>query len=46
MRLDGAKDYQSYSRKILKVYRKPIFFEMFSDDYNSLTIDCKNFLNR
>ena len=36
MRLAGAKDYQSYSKKILKVCKKPISFEVFGDDYNSM----------
>ena len=36
MRLAGAKNYQSYSKKILKVCNKPISFEVFGDDYNSI----------
>tara|TARA_E500000178_G_scaffold135737_1_gene135707 strand:- start:3263 stop:3958 length:696 start_codon:yes stop_codon:yes gene_type:complete len=36
MRLAGAKDYQKYSKKILKVCKKPISFEVFGDDYNSM----------
>ncbi len=36
MRLAGAKDYQKYSREILKVCKKPISFEVFGDDYNSM----------
>ena len=37
MRKAGAKDYQSYSKKILKVCRnKPISFEVFSDDHKSM----------
>ena len=36
MRLAGAKDYQNYSKKILKVCNKPISFEVFGDDYNSI----------
>ena len=36
MRLAGAKDYQSYSKKILKVCKKPISYEVFGDDYNSM----------
>ena len=36
MRLAGAKDYQKYSKKILKICRKPISFEVFGDDYNSM----------
>ena len=36
MRLAGAKNYQNYSKKILKVCSKPISFEVFGDDYNSI----------
>jgi transaldolase len=37
MRKAGAKDYQLYSKKILNVCRyKPISFEVFGDDYNSM----------
>ena len=37
MRKAGAKDYQSYSRQILKVcQKKPISFEVFADDLNSM----------
>ena len=37
MRIAGAKDYKSYSKKILKVCRnKPISFEVFADDQNSM----------
>ena len=36
MRLAGAKDYQKYSKKILKVCKKPISFEVFGDDYDSM----------
>ena len=37
MRKAGAKDYKSYSRKILKVCKnKPISFEVFADDFNSM----------
>ena len=37
MRKAGAKDYTSYSKKILKVCRnKPISFEVFADDNNSM----------
>ena len=37
MRKAGAKDYKSYSRKILKVCKnKPISFEVFADDYKSM----------
>ena len=37
MRKAGAKDYKSYSKKILKVCRnKPISFEVFADDQESM----------
>tara|TARA_B100001093_G_C26804503_1_gene1004874 strand:+ start:130 stop:828 length:699 start_codon:yes stop_codon:yes gene_type:complete len=37
MRKAGAKDYKSYSRKILQVCKnKPISFEVFADDYQSM----------
>ena len=37
MRKAGAKDYKSYSKKILKVCsNKPISFEVFADDQNSM----------
>ena len=37
MRKAGAKDYKSYSNKILRVCRnKPISFEVFADDQNSM----------
>ncbi len=37
MRKAGAKDYKSYSKKILKVCRnKPISFEVFADDQSSM----------
>ena len=36
MRSAGAKNYQDYSKKILKVCNKPISFEVFGDDYNSI----------
>ncbi|MDC1112502.1 transaldolase family protein [Candidatus Pelagibacter sp.] len=37
MRKAGAKNYQSYCKKILKICKsKPISFEVFGDDYNSM----------
>ena len=36
MRKAGAKDYVKYSKQILKVCKKPISFEVFGDDYNSM----------
>ena len=32
MRKAGAKDYTKYSKKILKITKKPISFEVFADD--------------
>ena len=36
MRLAGAKNYQNYSKRILKVCSKPISFEVFGDDPDSI----------
>ena len=37
MRKAGAKDYKSYSKKILKICRKkPISLEVFGDEYNEM----------
>ena len=37
MRKAGAKDYKSYSKRILRVCKiKPISFEVFADDHNSM----------
>ena len=37
MRKAGAKDYETYSKQILKVCRnKPISFEVFADDQDSM----------
>ena len=37
MRKAGAKDYKSYSKKILKICKKkPVSLEVFADDYNSM----------
>ena len=36
MRKAGAKNYENYSKKILKICKKPISFEVFGDDYNSM----------
>ena len=36
MRSAGARDYQKYSKEILKICKKPISFEVFGDDYNSM----------
>ena len=32
MRKAGAKDYKTYSQKILKIIKKPVSFEVFADD--------------
>ena len=37
MKISGAKNYKSYSKKILKVCsKKPISFEVFSDDFEDM----------
>ena len=37
MRKAGAKDYKSYSKKILKICKnKPVSLEVFADDYNEI----------
>ena len=36
MRKAGAKDYQNYSKKILKVTKKPISFEVFADKHDEM----------
>ena len=36
MRKAGAKDYAEYSKKILRICKKPISFEVFGNDYNSM----------
>jgi transaldolase len=36
MRKAGAKDYTKYSKQVLKICKKPISFEVFGDDYNSM----------
>ena len=36
MRKAGAKDYQNYSKKILRVTKKPISFEVFSDNHDEM----------
>ena len=36
MRLAGAKDYQKYSKEILKICKKPSSFEVFGDDYDTM----------
>ena len=37
MRLAGAKDYKSYSKKILKICKnKPVSLEVFADEYSKM----------
>ena len=36
MRKAGAKDYTDYSKRILKMCKKPISFEVFGDDYKTM----------
>ena len=36
MRKAGARDYEKYSKNILKICKKPISFEVFGDDYISM----------
>ena len=36
MRKAGAKNYENYSKEILKICKKPISFEVFADDYSSM----------
>ena len=36
IRKAGAKDYQDYSKKILRVTKKPISFEVFADRHEEM----------
>ena len=46
MRKAGAKDYKSYSKKILKICsKKPISFEVFADDYLNMKKQAKKINN-
>ena len=36
MRKAGAKNYENYSKRILKICKKPISFEVFGNDYESM----------
>ncbi len=38
MRNAGAKDYLSYSKKILKITNKPVSFEVFADNYKNMIL--------
>ena len=38
MRKAGAKDYKSYSKKILKICNKPVSLEVFADEYSEMKI--------
>ena len=43
MKKAGAKDYKLYSKQILKSCSKPISFEVFADDFQSMSRSrCKN----
>ena len=44
MRKAGAKDYESYSKKILKICKnKPVSLEVFADDQKSMILQGKYF---
>ena len=36
MRKAGAKDYQKYSKRILKITKKPVSLEVFADKSNEM----------
>ena len=38
MRKAGAKDYKTYSQKILKIIKKPVSFEVFADDEKNMIL--------
>ena len=42
MRKAGAKDYLEYSKKIIKITKKPISCEVFADDMKKMIIQGKN----
>ena len=46
MRKAGAKDYKSYSAKILKLTKKPVSLEVFADDEKNMIIQGKKSLER
>jgi transaldolase len=41
MRKAGAKDYAKYSQKILKITNKPVSFEVFADDMETMILQGK-----
>ena len=46
MRLAGAKDYKSYSKKILKICKnKPVSLEVFADEYSKMIDQAMNINN-
>ena len=46
MRLAGAKDYKSYSKKILKICKnKPVSLEVFADEYSQMMDQAININN-
>ena len=42
MRKAGAKDYKIYSKKILKIVKKPVSFEVFADDEKNMILQGLN----
>ena len=38
IRKAGGKDYKTYCKKILKITKKPISFEVFADDNEKITL--------
>ena len=38
MRKAGAKNYKTYSQKILKITKKPVSFEVFADDEKNMIL--------
>ncbi len=42
MRKAGAKDYKTYSQKILKIIKKPVSFEVFADDEKNMILQGLN----
>ena len=45
MRKAGAKDYTKYSKKILKITKKPISFEVFADDPKKMILQGEKISN-
>ena len=42
MRKAGAKNYKTYSQKLLKITKKPVSFEVFADDEKNMISRLKN----